>query len=81
MTNFPRPLTDEERTLVRWMLQHGEPGAKMYLEQLDEAVVSGGCSCGCASIDFQIADRHPDPQQGMTILSKFRHLNAPVTLP
>ena len=71
MTSFPRPLTHEERALVQWMLQHGEPGTETFLQQLDEAVVSGGCGCGCASIDFQIADRHPDRQQGMTILSDY----------
>lgn len=68
---FPRPLSEQERDLVRWMLQHGEPGAERFLDQLDEAVVSGVCGCGCASIDFQIGDRHPDRKSGMTILSDY----------
>ena len=66
---FPRPLSEEERVLVRWMLQHGEPGAERFLDQLDQAVVSGVCGCGCASIDFQIGDLHTDKKKGMTILS------------
>lgn len=69
--SYPRPLLDEERDLVRWMLQNGEPGAEAYLGQLEVAVVSGVCGCGCASIDFQIGDLHPNRKEGMTILSDF----------
>jgi len=68
---FPRPLSEQERVLVRWMLQHGEPGAERFLGQLDDAVVSGVCDCGCASVDFQIGDRHTDRKTGMTILSDY----------
>ena len=56
---------------MRWMLQHGEPEAEAYLDQVDEAIVSGGCGCGCASIDFQVGDRHVDKKKGMTILSDY----------
>jgi len=66
--SFSRPLSEEERSLVRWMLQHGEPDAEGFLSRLDAAVVSGVCGCGCASIDFQIGDRHPDRKKGMTII-------------
>ena len=40
-------------------------------DQLDDAEVSGVCGCGCASIDFQISDRHTDKKKGMTILSDY----------
>lgn len=53
------------------MLQHGEPGAEAFLDQLDDAEVSGVCGCRCASIDFQISDRHTDKKKGMTILSDY----------
>ncbi len=76
---FPRPLSEQERVLVRWMLQHGEPGVERFLNQLDDAVVSGVCGCGCASIDFQIGDRHPDRKNGMTILSDY--LYGPESMP
>ena len=68
---FPRPLSDQEQVLVRWMLQHGESGAEEFLPQLDDAVVSGVCDCGCASVDFQVGDRHHDRKIGMTILSDY----------
>ena len=50
------------------MLQHGESGAERFLGQLDDAVVSGVCDCRCASVDFQIRDRHTNNEFGMTIL-------------
>ena len=68
---LPRPLSAQERVLVQWMLQHGELGAEAFLSQLDDAVVSAVCGCGCASIDFQIGDRHHDRKKGMTILSDY----------
>lgn len=49
-----RPLTVAEKTLVRWLLQHGTPQASRYLPQLDRARVASRCYCCCASIDFAI---------------------------
>jgi hypothetical protein len=67
--SFPRSLTSEERTLVKWMLEHGEPGADRYLAQLEEAVVISGCRCGCASINFQIGDKPAHYKPGLTVIS------------
>ena len=47
--SFPRPLTEQERALTRWMIEHGTAGAERFLEQLDKATVVSGCDCGCAS--------------------------------
>lgn len=59
-----RDLTSEERTLVRWMLEHGEPDAPQFLSQLERAqVLPWRCPCGCASIDFSI-DGKPKPAPG-----------------
>jgi hypothetical protein len=50
-----RSLTDDERDLIRWMLEHGEPGAKEFLPQLEKAQVAPWkCTCGCASIKLLI---------------------------
>jgi hypothetical protein len=65
-----RPLTDRKRDLVRWMLQHGDPEAAAYLEQLDRARVISRCPCGCASIDFAI-EGIPRREGGMRILADF----------
>jgi len=69
--SFPRDLTSEERALVQWMLEHGEPGADRYLSQLEEAVVISGCSCGCASINFQIGDKPAHYESGLTVISDY----------
>jgi hypothetical protein len=50
-----RPLTDAERRVARWMLEHGTEDSKQYLVQLELAEVTPWrCQCGCASIKFEI---------------------------
>lgn len=56
-----RPLSGQETTLVRWMLEHGEPRVATFLAQLSDARVVSQCSCGCASVDFAIAGVKPPP--------------------
>ena len=54
---YPRALTEKERSITRWLVEHaniGEEERRKYLTQLDAATVVGGCACGCASIDFAI---------------------------
>lgn len=61
-TSDNRELTDHERRLVRWMLEHGSPEAESFLPQLDLAEVTPWrCPCGCASINFQIRGKPPAP--------------------
>lgn len=47
-----RPLSAAESRLVRWLLEHGEPGSARFLPELDALRIVARCSCGCASIDF-----------------------------
>ncbi|MEX1039881.1 MAG: hypothetical protein WDZ51_04585 [Pirellulaceae bacterium] len=55
MNERNRQLTDQERSLVQWMLEHGSPEAAAFLLQLDQAEVTPWkCGCGCASINFQV---------------------------
>ena len=68
---YPRSLTIEEHQLVKWMLQHGEPGADQYIPQLEQAIVISGCDCGCASINFQIGDRPTNYAPGLTVISDY----------
>ncbi|WP_145356711.1 hypothetical protein [Alienimonas californiensis] len=48
----PRPLTDREATLVRWLLTCGGPIGARFLPEVDDLRVVGLCGCGCASVDF-----------------------------
>ena len=52
-----RPLKDDERRLLEWLLHHGEPEAVAYLPQLSQASVVARCDCGCPSVDLAIGDR------------------------
>ena len=65
-----RELTAEERALIGWLLEHGEPGARAFLNQLPDATVVGRCSCGCASIDLAVGGRVGTPGP-MNILSDY----------
>jgi hypothetical protein len=66
-----RDLTSEERHLVRWMLEHGEPEALQFLPQLERAqVLPTRCPCGCASINFSI-DGQPQSSGNMELIADF----------
>ena len=66
-----RLLTSDEKQLIRWMLEHGNPEAQAFLSQLEKAkATSWRCLCGCASIDLSI-DGLPKPSGGLHILADF----------
>ena len=70
-TDANRPLTETERTLARWMLEHGNADASAFLAQLELAEVTPWrCACGCASFNFEIRGRAPAPP-GVRILGDF----------
>jgi len=64
-------LTRQEKELVQWMLNHGEPKAQAFLPQLERVQVTPErCPCGCASINFSI-EGSPEPSGGMHVLANF----------
>jgi len=65
-----RALSDDERVLVGWMLEHGESHATSFLQQLEQASVSSRCPCGCASVNFSVAGKESSVT-GMDILSDY----------
>jgi hypothetical protein len=71
MTEPTRPLTDEERTLLRWMLEHSGPEAAAFLPQLEHAEATlWKCPCGCASFDLKILG-YPEPPRGARTIAEF----------
>lgn len=71
MTSLNRPMTSAENTLVRWMLEHGNPDAASFLPQCDRAqVTSWHCPCGCASMNF-VVEGHPETTGGINPLAEF----------
>jgi hypothetical protein len=71
MSDGNRQLSEHERRLVRWMLEHGGPEAAAFLPQLDEAEVKPWkCACGCASINFHVRGR-PEAPPGVHVIADF----------
>jgi hypothetical protein len=69
MDSGTRPLTEDERRLVRWMLEHGNADAASYVAQVEQLEVSNErCPCGCATLFFRLRN-HPPPPAGVHILS------------
>src|SRR5579875_1891971 len=66
-----RQLSSAEMELIRWMLQHGNPGAQEFIAQLRKAKVTPWrCPCGCASINLSVDDA-PEPTGVSRILADF----------
>src|SRR6185437_16786785 len=50
-----RSLTEEERDLVRWLVEHSfMENAARLLPQVDRLTVVSKCNCGCPTIDFAL---------------------------
>ncbi|MEO8382494.1 MAG: hypothetical protein ABI779_22735 [Acidobacteriota bacterium] len=60
-----RPLSEEERELVRFVLTEGDDRARSFISQIEHAWVRARCGCGCASVDFSIDGVKPDPHDGL----------------
>jgi hypothetical protein len=69
--NLPRPLTDEERRLAKWMIEHGTGDTSKFLPQLEAAQVCWICSCGCATIHFKIEGQPQDLKLGISPFANF----------
>jgi hypothetical protein len=65
-----RPLSNAERSVAQWMLEHGETHAPAFLPQLKQASVRSRCRCGCASVNFDVAGRHSS-ESAIDILSDY----------
>jgi len=69
-----RPLSDAERSLVDWLLEHGASRSPDFLEQLGRVEVIARCGCGCASVDFAIDGNRAPGGAGMEVLSDYQWL-------
>ena len=52
----PRPLTPTERGLLDALLSHDFPGAGELRTQIARTTATSGCTCGCGTVDLQVAD-------------------------
>jgi hypothetical protein len=63
-----RPLTQHERDLVRWLIDHSHKDASSLLQQIDRLSVATRCTCGCPTIDFAL-DGEPIATKGKQLIS------------
>jgi hypothetical protein len=49
-----RPITSHEHDLIKWLLEHGEPGSERFLAQVDSLTVVFKCACGCPTVYFAL---------------------------
>jgi hypothetical protein len=68
----PRQLSDDERTLIEWLLRHGEVGASDYLQQLPYTLVASQCDCGCPTIGLTVSANAPRISQPTGIITDVR---------
>jgi hypothetical protein len=66
-----RPLSEKEKSLLRWLLEHGTREASTYIIQIPHLRVSSRCPCGCASIDFAVGGKLAASSGGMQILADY----------
>jgi len=66
-----RPLTQEERTLLEWLMANGSEDAKQYSPQLGDLSVVGTCTCGCPTIDLAPEGRDQRKTAPSIILADF----------
>lgn len=52
----PRPLTEEEDTLLRWILEHGSAEARSFLPQVEGIRAVRSCICGCPTIRLVVSE-------------------------
>lgn len=75
MTTFIRPerrrLTQEERTLLEWLVANGGVDAKEYSPQIADLRVVGTCTCGCPTIDLAVGDHDQRKTASSKILADF----------
>ncbi len=63
-----RPLTSQERDLVRWLLEHSHLDVSHLVSQIDRLSVFEKCSCGCPTVYFAL-DCVPVARQGERLIS------------
>jgi hypothetical protein len=64
-------LSEEERTLIEWLIANGIPEAKNYTQQLEDLHVVSHCSCGCPTLDLAVLNDQASTEGPSQILADF----------
>lgn len=63
-----RPLTEQERDLVRWLIEHSDLDSSRFQSQIDRLSIAEKCSCGCPTVCFAL-DGVPITRKGEQLIS------------
>ena len=50
-----RPINEDERDLLLWLLRNGLPGAETLAKQVEALRVKSKCPCGCPTVEFELS--------------------------
>ncbi|TGK77679.1 hypothetical protein EHQ24_18860 [Leptospira noumeaensis] len=67
---LPRLLTEEETTIILWLLKNSPSNLTHHINNIANIIVQDKCKCGCASIDF--LNRKEYKKSNLTIISDFK---------
>ena len=65
-----RPLTEDERALLAWLLEHGCP-TPAEKAQLSSVRVAGHCDCGCRTVHLAVAGKQAPLARESAIIADF----------
>jgi hypothetical protein len=63
-----RSISQEEAAVVGWLIEHGEPEAREYADNLQSLTVMARCNCGCPTVYFEV-EGDPVSRRGERIIS------------
>jgi hypothetical protein len=63
-----RPLTQQEREVVRWLIENAHRDVGDLSSQIERLTVAGKCKCGCPTVDFAL-DGVPVERKGEQLIS------------
>lgn len=56
--------------MIRWLVEHGEPGCEKLLDQIEDLMVVSKCNCGCPTVYFALEGK-PTSRKGERIVSDY----------
>ena len=65
-----RSIAPREAILIRWLVEHGEPGCETLVDQVENLKVISKCNCGCPTVYFALPG-NPISRKGERIVSDY----------
>ena len=66
-----RPLSEQERLLIRWIVEESSGIGSGLSAQLERTTVAARCGYGCASIDLAVDGSEEDKKEPMDLIADY----------